>query len=229
MVTGVTEGYEKKMEIVGTGYRVLAKGSNLEFALGYSHPITVEPPGRHHLRRREPHPLLGQGIDKQQVGEVAANIRKLRKPDPYKGKGVRYAGEQSAARSERLGSKPWLDHQARQEQVRRTGRRHLRGRKKIAAPPSVRASSCHALGPAHLRPGRRRHRGQDPGVGLDDGGDLRAFEGDKTAKAKKVGELVAERAKAAGIEAVVFDRGGNKYHGRSPPSPTALARAGLTL
>jgi large subunit ribosomal protein L6 len=94
MVTGVTEGYEKKLEIVGTGYRVLAKGSNLEFALGFSHPVHVNAPEGITFAVDGPTRLSVQGIDKQQVGEVAANIRKLRKPDPYKGKGVRYAGEQ---------------------------------------------------------------------------------------------------------------------------------------
>jgi large subunit ribosomal protein L6 len=93
MVIGVTEGYVKKLEIVGTGYRVVAKGSNLEFALGYSHPITVEPPQGISFVVEAPTRFSVSGIDKQQVGEVAANLRKLRKPDPYKGKGVRYAGE----------------------------------------------------------------------------------------------------------------------------------------
>ncbi len=93
MVLGVTEGYEKKLEIHGTGYRVQAKGSNLEFALGYSHPIVVEPPTGITFTVENPTRFSVQGIDKQLVGEVAANIRKLRKPDPYKGKGVRYAGE----------------------------------------------------------------------------------------------------------------------------------------
>lgn len=93
MVLGVTEGYEKKLEIHGTGYRVLAKGSNLEFALGYSHPITVEPPAGITFVVENQTRFSVQGIDKQLVGEVAANIRKLRKPDPYKAKGIRYAGE----------------------------------------------------------------------------------------------------------------------------------------
>jgi large subunit ribosomal protein L6 len=94
MVLGVTEGYEKKMEIHGTGYRVAAKGSNLEFSLGYSHSITIEAPEGINFAVENPTRFSVQGIDKQLVGEVAANIRKLRKPDPYKGKGVRYAGEQ---------------------------------------------------------------------------------------------------------------------------------------
>ena len=94
MVVGVTEGYEKKLEIVGTGYRVLARGSDLEFALGFSHPVPVTAPEGITLRVESPTRFVVEGIDKQQVGEVAANIRKLRKPDPYKGKGVRYQGEQ---------------------------------------------------------------------------------------------------------------------------------------
>ena len=92
-IVGVTSGYEKKMEIQGTGYRVLARGSNLEFSLGYSHTITVEPPAGITFAVDGPTRFSVSGIDKQLVGETAANIRKLRKPDPYKGKGVRYAGE----------------------------------------------------------------------------------------------------------------------------------------
>jgi large subunit ribosomal protein L6 len=94
MVVGVTDGYEKKLEIVGTGYRVVARGGDLEFALGYSHPIVITAPEGISFAVESPTRFSVQGIDKQQVGEVAANIRKLRKPDPYKGKGVRYAGEQ---------------------------------------------------------------------------------------------------------------------------------------
>ncbi len=93
MVVGVTAGYEKTLEIVGTGYRVQAKGSSLEFALGYSHPITVDPPEGISFEVQTPTRFVVRGIDKQKVGEVAANIRKLRKPEPYKGKGARYAGE----------------------------------------------------------------------------------------------------------------------------------------
>jgi large subunit ribosomal protein L6 len=93
LVTGVTEGYTKKLEIVGTGYRVTAKGADLEFALGFSHPVSVTPPAGISFQVEGPTRFSVSGIDKQQVGEVAANIRKIRKPEPYKGKGVRYAGE----------------------------------------------------------------------------------------------------------------------------------------
>jgi len=93
MVTGVTSGYTKRLEIVGTGYRVQARGNDLEFALGYSHPVVVRAPEGITFRVEAPTRFAVEGIDKQKVGEVAANIRKLRKPDPYKGKGVRYQGE----------------------------------------------------------------------------------------------------------------------------------------
>jgi large subunit ribosomal protein L6 len=105
MVTGVTQGYEKKLEIVGTGYRVQARGQALEFALGYSHPITVNPPDGIAFAVEAPTRFSVSGIDKQQVGEVAANLRKLRKPDPYKGKGVRYAGEQIKRKVGKAGKK----------------------------------------------------------------------------------------------------------------------------
>jgi large subunit ribosomal protein L6 len=94
MVVGVTDGYEKRLEIVGVGYRVLSKGpTQLEFQLGYSHSITFNAPDGITFTVDGPTRLGVQGIDKQLVGETAAKIRKLRKPEPYKGKGVRYAGE----------------------------------------------------------------------------------------------------------------------------------------
>jgi large subunit ribosomal protein L6 len=94
MVIGVTDGYRKTLEIVGVGYRVQAKGKDLEFALGFSHPVTIVPPEGITFRVEAPTRFVVEGIDKQAVGEIAAQIRKLRKPDPYKGKGVRYQGEQ---------------------------------------------------------------------------------------------------------------------------------------
>ena len=93
MVTGVTSGYSKTLEIVGVGYRVQAKGKNLEFSLGFSHPVVIEPPEGISFKVEAPTRFVVEGIDKQLVGETAARIRKLRKPDPYKAKGVRYQGE----------------------------------------------------------------------------------------------------------------------------------------
>ncbi|HEX3793150.1 MAG TPA: 50S ribosomal protein L6 [Acidimicrobiales bacterium] len=94
MVVGVTDGFSKELEIVGVGYRATAKGpGNLELALGYSHPVFVDAPDGITFEVPIPTRIIVKGIDKERVGQVAANIRKLRKPEPYKGKGVRYAGE----------------------------------------------------------------------------------------------------------------------------------------
>jgi large subunit ribosomal protein L6 len=92
-IVGVTQGYTKGLEVVGTGYRVQARGASIEFALGFSHPVTVEPPAGITLTVEGNNKLTVAGIDKQAVGETAANIRKIKKPEPYKGKGIRYAGE----------------------------------------------------------------------------------------------------------------------------------------
>ena len=103
MVKGVHEGYAKRLLIVGTGYRVVAKGKGLEFFLGYSHTITVNPPEGIEFEVVNPNELLVKGIDKQVVGQVAANIRKLRAPEPYKGKGVKYADERILRKAGKAG------------------------------------------------------------------------------------------------------------------------------
>jgi large subunit ribosomal protein L6 len=96
MVEGVTEGFEKRLEIQGVGYRAQLKGKNLEMALGFSHPVTVEPPEGIEFEVPQPTEIVIRGIDKQLVGQVAADIRKRRPPEPYKGKGIRYRGEHVA-------------------------------------------------------------------------------------------------------------------------------------
>ena len=93
MVVGVTEGYSKQLEIVGTGYRAAQKGTGIELSLGFSHTVTVEAPEGVDLKVEGNLKIIVSGISKERVGEVAANIRKIRPPEPYKGKGVRYAGE----------------------------------------------------------------------------------------------------------------------------------------
>jgi large subunit ribosomal protein L6 len=105
MIVGVTEGYRKTLEIAGTGYRVTAKGTDLEFALGFSHPVLVTPPSGIKFSVERPTVFSIEGIDKQQVGEVAANIRKIRPPEPYKGKGVRYQGEVIRRKAGKAGKK----------------------------------------------------------------------------------------------------------------------------
>jgi large subunit ribosomal protein L6 len=105
MVTGVTEGYRKSLEINGTGYRVQQKGADLEFALGFSHPVLIAPPDGITFSVERPTLFHITGIDKQQVGEVAANIRKIRPPEPYKGKGVKYVGEVIRRKAGKAGKK----------------------------------------------------------------------------------------------------------------------------
>ena len=92
-IVGVTQGYSKSLEIVGTGYRVAQKGAAIEFALGFSHPVLVEAPAGITFAVEGNNKVTVSGIDKQLVGETAANVRKIKKPEPYKGKGIRYAGE----------------------------------------------------------------------------------------------------------------------------------------
>ncbi|WP_213453156.1 50S ribosomal protein L6 [Rhizomonospora bruguierae] len=105
MIVGVTNGYRKTLEIAGTGYRVTAKGTDLEFALGFSHPVTVKPPAGITFTVEKPTLFHVSGIDKQQVGEIAANIRKIRPPEPYKGKGVKYQDEVIRRKAGKAGKK----------------------------------------------------------------------------------------------------------------------------
>ncbi|MGK5742859.1 50S ribosomal protein L6 [Micromonospora sp. URMC 103] len=105
MIVGVTEGYRKSLEIAGTGYRVTAKGKDLEFALGFSHPVTVAAPEGITFTVERPTLFHIAGIDKQQVGEIAANIRKIRPPEPYKGKGIKYQGEVIRRKAGKAGKK----------------------------------------------------------------------------------------------------------------------------
>jgi large subunit ribosomal protein L6 len=93
MVQGVTEGFEKRLDIVGVGYRAQMKGQAIEIAVGYSHPVTITPPDGISFEVPAPTQIVVRGIDKQRVGQVAAEIRAVRPPEPYKGKGIRYAGE----------------------------------------------------------------------------------------------------------------------------------------
>ena len=93
MVEGVSDGFERQLEIVGVGYRAQLRGKALELAVGYSHPVTIEPPEGIAFEVPAPTQVVVRGIDKQAVGEIAAQIRGVRPPEPYKGKGIRYAGE----------------------------------------------------------------------------------------------------------------------------------------
>lgn len=105
MVIGVTEGYSKTLEIVGVGYRAAMKGKNLNLTLGFSHPVIMEPPAGIEFETPEPTKIIVKGADKEVVGQVAAEIRDWRKPEPYKGKGVRYEGEHVRRKAVKTGAK----------------------------------------------------------------------------------------------------------------------------
>jgi large subunit ribosomal protein L6 len=105
MVVGVTTGFEKRLDIVGTGYRAAAAGTGLSISVGYSHPVVFEPPDGINLAMESPTRVLVSGIDKQAVGEIAAQIRRIRPPEPYKGKGIRYMGEVVRRKAGKAGSK----------------------------------------------------------------------------------------------------------------------------
>jgi large subunit ribosomal protein L6 len=93
MIIGVTEGYEKELEMLGVGYRAIKQGKNIQLAIGYSHPVIIEPPDGIELETIGANKIKVKGLDKQVVGEIAAEIRRVRKVEPYKGKGIRYVGE----------------------------------------------------------------------------------------------------------------------------------------
>ena len=226
MVTGVTAGFSKDLEIVGVGYRAIARGpAALELALGFSHPVTVDAPEGVIFEVPTPTRIVVKGIDKEKVGQVAADIRKLRKPEPYKGKGIRYAGER-------------VDSQGRQG-----------GQVAMATAASTQADPSHPA-PCPGAQARRGHHGPPPAgrvpVGrhisaqvIDDTAGrtlaaastveaaLRGATGGNVAAATAVGKLVADRAKSAGVTTVVFDRGGFRYHGRVAALADAAREGGL--
>ena len=169
MVTGVTAGFSKDLEIVGVGYRALAKGpASLELALGFSHPVNVDAPEGVIFEVPTPTRIVVKGIDKEKVGQVAADIRKLRKPEPYKGKGIRYAGERVDPQGRQGGQVAMATAASAQEDpahpAPRPGPQADRGHHEPAPAGRV------PLGTPHLRPGHRRHRRPHAGRGEHRGG-----------------------------------------------------------
>ena len=167
MVVGVTDGFTKELEIVGVGYRATAQGpSKLDLALGFSHPVQVDAPDGITFEVPAPTRIVVRGIDKEMVGQVAANIRKIRKPEPYKGKGVRYLGEHVARKAGKTGQVGNAMTVSAEAQARRPhpasppGPQEGPGHRRASAPGRV------PLEPAHHRPGDRRRRRPHPGRGL---------------------------------------------------------------
>ena len=218
MVEGVTDGYEKRLEIQGVGYRAKLAGKALELSVGYSHPVTIPAPDGIEFEVPQPTQVIVRGIDKQLVGEIASQIRRVRPPEPYKGKGIRYAGEHVRRK---VGKRRMSVTTKPQQRLRR--RRRVRAkvsgtaeRPRLSVFRSNRGVFAQLIDDRAAQDRRRR---------LWIEADLRKL--GPMEQAKRVGELIAERAKAAGVETCVFDRGGYRYHGRVKALAEGAREGGL--
>ena len=236
MVEGVTNGYRKGIEITGVGYRATKVGEKLQLNLGYSHPIEIEPPAGISFEVENPTRLAVVGIDKELVGQVAAKVRATRKPEPYKGKGVRYAGEVDPpqgrqGRQDRRQEVVMTKERSTMTQVASRGaarqKRHERIRLHLDGTGGAAAPRGLPQPQPHLRPGHRRRVRPDARRRLDRREGVQGLQATKTEEAAAVGRLVAERARSAGVERVVFDRAGFRYHGRIKSLADAAREAGL--
>ena len=214
MVVGVSEGFEKKLELAGVGYRVQQKGKNLEFSLGFSHPVIVEAPEGITFEVPDNTHVNVKGINKQQVGQIAAEIRGHRPPEPYNGK-------INLFRSLRMNK-----HKAKLEGLKRRQRR-VRGKVSgTAERPRLRVTRTNANIYAQIIDDSK-----GSSLTLVSASTLEAeFKGTHTSNkeaAEKVGQLVGKRAIEAGITKVAFDRGGRIYHGRVKALADGARAAGL--
>ena len=236
MVVGVTDGYRKGLEITGVGYRAALNGSKLTLNLGYSHPIEIDPPEGISFELENPTRLAVVGIDKELVGQIAAKVRSTRKPEPYKGKGVSYAGEADPPQGRQ-------GRQDRRQEVTRTRRTDTmtqvasRGAARRKRHDRIRLTMAGTDGRPRLAVFRSLNHiyaqviddasGKTLAAASTAEKELKGSKSTKTEEAAVVGRLVAERAKAAGIERVVFDRAGFRYHGRIKSLADAAREAGL--
>ena len=230
-VTGVTDGFKRELDIVGVGYRAELKGKQMIFALGYSHAVVFDIPTGIDIAIDKQTHITVTGVDRQLVGQVAANMRRLRKPDPYKQKGVRYTGEVLKKKAGKTGAKYGHAGRSRSNETRSpppdpaaAAQADFRARRAAAAQRVPQRD-------AHLRPGHRRPDRQDAGVGLERGagvkGDVRGRARRQLKGAEAIGKAIAERSIEKGIKRVVFDRSGFLYHGRVRAVADAARKAGL--
>ncbi len=234
MVVGVTDGFRKNLEIVGVGYRAESQGPNaIRLALGFSHPVHVTAPEGITFEVPAATQIVVSGIDKEVVGQVAADIRSIRKPEPYKGKGVRYQGERVLRKAGKAGKKSCgtpsmteqiFAHARRESRIRR----HRRVRKKLhgtAERPRLAVFRSNKHITAQLIDD---DSGRTLAAASTTETDQRsAGSGGSVDAASRIGQLIAERARAAGVDKVVFDRGGFMYHGRIAALAAAAREAGL--
>jgi large subunit ribosomal protein L6 len=226
-VAGVTEGFTKQLEIVGIGYRAQAAGKVVIFSLGYSHPIEFLMPKGIDIKVDAQTKLTVTGIDRQLVGQTAANIRSLRPPEPYKNKGIRYAGEQLRKKEGKTGAIHAMYNQPsiheRRLQIHKRIRRSVKGsaqRPRLAVHRSLKHIYGQIIDDATGRTLVSASTAEK---------SAKVKNGGNVAAAKAVGQTVAKRALEQGIKAVVFDRGGHRYHGRVRALADAAREAGLQL
>src|SRR5262245_33346254 len=228
IVAGVTQGFERRLEITGVGYRAAVQGKNLQLSLGYSHEVNYPIPEGIAIATPKPTEIVITGIDRQKVGQVAAEIRAYRGPEPYKGKGVRYANEYIFRKE----GKKKGSERAMTKLLKRTERRTARVRRAVKAAAGDRARLSVFRSSKHIyaqviddRKGETLASAssieKDMRGGLKTGANIEA--------AKAVGKLVAERAAAKGVKDVVFDRGGYLYHGRVKALADAARESGLSF
>ncbi len=210
MVTGVNTGFTKHLELVGVGYRVAKQGDEVVLSLGYSHPIRFKPPEGISIDVQDPTKFSVSGISIEDVGQVAANLRGMRPPEPYKGKGVMYRGEKVRRKAGKAGKGAKARH--RRVRVRLTGTAE---RPRLAVFRSLNHLYAQVIDDA-----AGRTLASVSTVGQK--GDVKSME-----KATNVGKAIAQKAKAAGVSRVVFDRGGFLYHGRIKALADAAREAGL--
>ena len=223
MVKGVHDGFEKRLLIVGTGYRAVAKGKGIEFSLGYSHTITVNPPEGITFELPNANEVVVKGTDRSPLTSASCALR-----NPTRARASSTRTSASCARPERLVSDMSVKILGKGKKVARL-RRHARLRKKVVGTPErprlvVTRSNRHMV--AQIVDDTKGHTLVSASTLT---AEFAGFEGTKSEAAKKVGLLVAEKAKAAGIEQVVFDRGGNKYTGRVAAVADGAREGGLAL
>jgi len=229
MVVGVSKGFEKKLSLVGVGYKAQASGSKLNLSVGFSHPVDIEMPAGITVATPSPTEVVIKGADRQRVGQIAAEIRAVRPPEPYKGKGIRYADEKITIKEQRdqeeIRSCTMLNK--KEQRLRRARQTRIRIAQQGVARLTVNRTNLHIYASVISGDGSRVLASAstlEAEVRQSLGG---AGKGGNAAAAQLIGKRIAEKAKAAGIEKVAFDRSGFAYHGRVKALAEAAREAGL--
>ena len=223
MVVGVTKGFEKKLNLVGVGYKAQAQGAKLNLTVGYSHPVNKDMPAGITVATPTPTEIVIKGADRQRVGQVAAEIRAIRPPEPYKGKGIRYSDEKITI--EEIRSCSMLTK--KEQRLRRARQTRIRIATQGVARLTVNRTNLHIYACVISGDGAKilaSASTAEAEVRKALGG---SGKGGNVAAAQAIGKRLAEKAKAVGVEKVAFDRAGFAYHGRVKALADAAREAGL--